>query len=248
MFVRHFLVLIFVFFGFLTSAYAKNQSQSLDSKALEILRQLITQIESKSTFVFKSYTIFEEVSSTNQKLQYHNTSRVVLMRPNKLFAVKTGKENMKFWYDGNTMTLLDTQKNQYTTKQAPQTLDELFLSIEKLGINAPLADLFYTNAYDILVKDIISAQYIGVSDIKGISCHHLAFRQENIDWQIWITNGEPILPLKIVITSKDLTGSPQYQIFLPTLVTDREIDEKLFNFTAPAGAIAVDSEPVASIK
>jgi hypothetical protein len=46
--------------------------------------------------------------------------------------------------------------------------------------------------------------------VGGIACRHLAFVQKNADWQIWIEEGSPVVPRKIVITYKTLPGAPQY--------------------------------------
>jgi hypothetical protein len=38
--------------------------------------------------------------------------------------------------------------------------------------------------------------YIGREEVGGSVTHHLAFRNPNVDWQIWIRDGQQPLPLK----------------------------------------------------
>ena len=48
--------------------------------------------------------------------------------------------------------------------------------------------------------------FLWLSKVQGQLCHHLAFRQEDIDWQIWIENGPTPLPRKFLITDKKAKG------------------------------------------
>ncbi len=38
--------------------------------------------------------------------------------------------------------------------------------------------------------------------MNGIECHHLAFRAEKVDWQVWVQAGDTPLPMKYLIISK----------------------------------------------
>ncbi|MGB5570556.1 MAG: DUF2092 domain-containing protein [Sedimenticolaceae bacterium] len=53
---------------------------------------------------------------------------------------------------------------------------------------------------------------IGSGVIGGVECDHLAFRAKEVDWQIWIAQGERVYPCRYTITSKLLNGGPQYSI------------------------------------
>jgi hypothetical protein len=62
--------------------------------------------------------------------------------------------------------------------------------------------------------------------VRGVRTHHLALRQESLDWQIWIEAGERLVPKKFVITFKDLPGSPQYT----AVFTNWEFSPQLSDF------------------
>jgi len=62
-----------------------------------------------------------------------------------------------------------------------------------------------------------------------------------VDWQIWIQTGDTPLPMKYVITSKWLTGAPQYTASFRNWNTNPKIDASQFEFTAPKGAQKLDS-------
>ncbi len=53
-------------------------------------------------------------------------------------------------------------------------------------------------------------EYLGIHEAAGVPCHHLAFEQATIDWQLWIDAGKDPLPRKLVITYKTEDEVPQY--------------------------------------
>jgi len=50
--------------------------------------------------------------------------------------------------------------------------------------------------------------------VDGFECEHLAFRNDDTDWQIWIQVGDAPIPRKYVITSKTEEGAPQYTLVI----------------------------------
>jgi hypothetical protein len=51
---------------------------------------------------------------------------------------------------------------------------------------------------------------IGPSQVGGVTCGHYAFRQDGLDWQVWIQMGEYPLPRKLVLTTLTDDARPQY--------------------------------------
>ena len=87
-----------------------------------------------------------------------------------------------------------------------------------------------------LTEDATKGVYVGTGPVGGIECDHLAFRNPRVDWQIWVQKGEQPLPLKYVITTKWITGAPQYSLRLSDWNVAPQIDQAQFTFTAPEGA------------
>lgn len=104
----------------------------------------------------------------------------------------------------------------------------------------PGADLLSSNPYEVLTSDVISSAHIGRGVIDGVECEHLAFRGRDTDWQIWIQLGERPLPRKYVITSKTLTGAPQYTVVIKDWKTDVQPSADAFVFAPPAGVQKLD--------
>ena len=111
---------------------------------------------------------------------------------------------------------------------------------EEIDIIAPAGDLLYANAYDILMEDVISGMYVGAGTVAGVRCHHLAFRGTQTDWQIWIEDGARPLPRKMVITSKWMTGAPQYTVTTSDWNMAPKLAAGRFKFVPPKDAVQLD--------
>ena len=77
---------------------------------------------------------------------------------------------------------------------------------------------------------------LGSGVIRVIECDHLAFRTKEVDWQIWIAQGERPYPCRYVITSNKVAGSPQYTIDVRTWKTGAEVAADNFSLQIPTGA------------
>jgi len=93
---------------------------------------------------------------------------------------------------------------------------------------------------------VISGAHIGRGVIGGIECEHLAFRGNEIDWQIWIQTGDQPLPRKYVITSKAMAAAPQYAVVIRDWKIGIEPNAEVFVFTPPQGAKQLDVRALAS--
>ena len=87
---------------------------------------------------------------------------------------------------------------------------------------------------------MLDAKHIGQGVIDGIECDHLAFRNNDVDWQIWIEVGSRPIPRKYVITSKAVTSGPQYTLRIKEWKTDVQVPADTFAFKPPADAKKVD--------
>ena len=80
---------------------------------------------------------------------------------------------------------------------------------------------------------------VGQDFIDDDLCDHYAFRQGNLDWQIWITTGSKPLPRKLVITNRADEARPQ-SVSLIDWNLKPTFKDSVFRFTPPKGATAVE--------
>jgi hypothetical protein len=189
----------------------------------------------------------EVMTAELEKIQFTSSGKMQLSRPDKLRISRTGGyTDADFVYDGKTASIYGNNAKAYVQTEVVGTIDQMVDLIQaRSGVAMPGTDLLLTNTYDVLMTNVVQSNHVGQGMIDGVECEHLAFRGADVDWQIWIESGAKPLPRKFVITSKGVTGAPQYTLRIRDWKTDAVVDADTFVFKPPAGAIKVDLESVA---
>ena len=68
-----------------------------------------------------------------------------------------------------------------------------------------------------------------------MTCEQYAFRQEGLDWQLWMQQGDYPLPRRLVITTLTDEARPQYSSVL-TWNLAPSFNEEAFKFDPPKDA------------
>jgi hypothetical protein len=222
-----------------------------DAKAIDAITSMGKYLRSLKEFGVRAETSTDEVLTTGQKLQFGGTVEYKVRQPDHVRAdVRNDRVHRQFFYDGATLTQYAPQLKFYSSVKAPATIGAtLQLANDKLGITLPLADLFYWGTEKSGIADIKSAALIGPAVIGGVECDHYAFRQTDVDWQVWIARGQRPLPLKLVITTLEEPSQPQFTSVLKW-DTQSKFDAKTFVFAAPKDAHRIEfaSSDVAAAK
>lgn len=229
-----------------SAAIAVSPKPGIDARVDTILRGMGDYLEGASEFSFRSEVNYDRVLDGGQKILYGRRAEISMRRPNRLHALVNGDlVNERMWYDGKTFILMDLSGLEYVKVDVPPTLDEAldFMAL-KYGISSPVSDVLYSNVYAVLIENVATGSYIGQSEVRGVPTHHLAFTQENIDWQLWIEDGANPVPRKAVITYKNVPSSPQFTVWLSDWNFTPRLADSLFEFLPPNGANQVEIEPV----
>ncbi len=213
-------------------------AQTQDSEAKAILKAMSDYLSSQKSIELTFDSDIEVITPQLEKIQYNNSGEALLARPDKLRAHRVGGHaDVALFFDGKSASIYGKHVNGYTQFDAPGTVDQLIEALRMgHGISLPFADLILTNPYDILVADVKEAKYIGRAVIDGVECEHLAFRNFDTDWQLWVEAGKKPIPRKMVITSKTLNCAPQYTLRVKGWKTDVKPGKDAFAFKPPAGA------------
>lgn len=226
--------------------HALAQPTGIDPEAEKLLKASMTYLAAQKRFGVTVRTTIEAVLKTGQKLQFDNAGELLVQRPNKLRAERHGElVDQVFYYDGKSLTLYNPEQSYYATVDAPPTLEAMLdYARSKLDVIAPAGDLLYANAYETLMQDTTSGFVVGKSMIEGVRCDHLAFRNPDVDWQIWVQEGKQPLPRKFVITTKDVAGSPEFSIVMTKWNLAPKLSDRMFVFTPPKGAKKIEFLPL----
>ena len=117
---------------------------------------------------------------------------------------------------------------------------------DQLDITAPASDLLYKDAYERLMQDVTSGFVVGKAVVLGVKTDHLAFSGKEVDWQVWVEEGAKPLPRKYVVTSKLVTGAPEYIVIMSKWDLAPKIAAGWFAFVPPKDAKQVEFLPAAA--
>jgi hypothetical protein len=225
----------------------KVKAPDIEPKAGEVLKQMCDYLKNLQQFSVQAEVTEDVLLTSGQRIQYGRMVEASVRRPDRLRAESVGDtDNRLMVYDGQTITLMDRTKNFYTTIAAPPEIDAaLEHGVQAFNLRAPLADLISTKSYEYLTEGALSGFYVGLSKVQGVPCHHLAFRQKDIDWQIWVEDSQTPVPRKFLITDKKAQGL-QFTAVFTKWNTSPQLEDSLFTFVAPEKAEKIDILPAAA--
>lgn len=226
------------------------QAAGVEPAATQALEAMSAHFRSLQSFSLTTESSSDEVLDSGQKLQSSSTTVLDVRRPDGLFAdIQSDTRSRRIYFDGKTFTLYAPTAKFYASKPSEAAnIAGMLANVEKkFGIDFPLADVF---AWDkVNTANLKEGRFMGVKKVNGQLASHYAFRQKNVDWQIWIAREGAPLPVKYVITTLDVDGHPQYAVNLKWN-TAAKFDGAHFTF-APAKddasieIVALDEKPAA---
>ena len=207
-----------------------------------ILKSMTDYLGSQKSLSASFDSDIEVITPELQKIQFSSSGQMKLNRPDKLRVRRTGGyADVELVYDGKTISVYGNNAKSYVQADLPGTVDQMIDTIQsRSGVGMPGADLLFSDAFDQLMSSVLDGRHIGLGVVDGVECEHLAFRDSDTDWQIWIETGAKPVPRKYVITSKTLAGAPQYTLRIRDWKTDAFAEADTFVFKPPAGVTKVD--------
>ncbi len=232
-----------------TTSFAPSSHAEQGDDALKILKAMTDYVSSQKTISATYDTDIEVVTDNLQKIQFASSGQMLLSRPDKARASRIGGyADVEMVFDGKTLTVVGKNLSKYAQIDSAGSIDQLVDKLrDQFGMAIPGADLMLSRSYDELTMDVLEAKHIGRGVIDGVECDHLAFRNEDVDWQLWVEVGGSPIPRKYVITSKAVTGAPQYTLRIKDWKTDVQVAADAFAFKPPANSQKVDLSALTNI-
>jgi len=224
-------------------------AQAREGDAKAILKSMTDYVGSQTTIELSFDSSIEVITPQLEKIQFTNSGGALLRRPDKLRAHRLGGyADVELVFDGKTVSVLGKHRNVYAQFEGPQSVDALLEALRAgHGVALPGADLLLSNAYEVLVDGVLEAKHIGRGVVGGVECEHLAFRNLDTDWQLWVEVGDRPIPRKLVITSKTLNSAPQYTLHVKDWKTGVTPAADAFDFTPPAGAQRLEPDDLVDL-
>jgi len=212
-----------------------------EEDAKRLLKAMSDYLSAQEVISFEYDATLEVVTTDKQILALASSGSVTLARPDKIHATRSnGFADVEMFFDGKTLTLLGRNLNIYAQEDVPGTIDHLVDELRERNRPLPAADLLLGDPYEALMMDVVDVKDLGSGVIAGVECDSLAFRSEEVDWQIWIAQGERPYPCRYVISSKFMDGAPQYRVQVRDWKAGDEVAAADFSFNNPTDAGKVD--------
>jgi hypothetical protein len=218
-------------------------SPGIDPQSEQLLQQLGATMQQAKAVRVSEHAVWDELQNTGQTVQLSRRATLVAAHPDQLFVTAKGDDGTDWaaWYDGRVLTLLDRVNNEYATEEFRGTnMAMLGHMHDKYGMDFPMGDFMTERLYESTRSNIQEAFYLGKATVAGREARHLLCKQEQLDWQLWVTPGEKPLPLKLVITFKQKPGQPGFTANFDRWELDPVVPDDVFKFTAPSGAKKVE--------
>ncbi len=224
---------------------AQPVATAVDPASIQALKDMGAYLQTLKRFRVSTELTGERVLMDGQKLQHTATADMDVDRTNKLKVVMhSARSNRELFYNGKVVTLYTPAQKYYSTVDFTETIGGLVSRLEeKYGVQLPLADLFVWGTPAAPLDKIESAMNAGQDFVGDDLCDHYAFRQSQIDWQVWIKAGDKPLPRKIVVTYRADEARPQ-SVSLIDWNLKPTFKESTFTFVPPKGARKIEIVPV----
>jgi hypothetical protein len=208
----------------------------------QVLRAMSETLQAAERMSFHVELNFDDVLEDGQKVQFAGAATVKLRRPNGLsIDYRDDLSAKRLWYDGKSLTLYDPGPGVYASSAAPPDVAQAVDQFERdYGLFLPLSEIIIENPHERLLAVARLGRYLGIHDVDGTACHHVAFVGKQVDFQIWVEPGEKAVPRKLVVTYKQEPESPQYVANLTDWDLDAKLSDADFQRRVPADAVATE--------
>jgi hypothetical protein len=218
-------------------AFVASGAQATDAEARALLKAMSDYVGGLGSLETSVDTSVEIITPDMEKIAFASSSTLKMTRPNQVHLQRSSAfGDLTMVFDGATLTMRSSNLAAYAQVPVKANTDELVSAVEQqFGMAVPGADLLLRNSYAVLVADVREAKIIGEGVIEGQRCDHLAFRNFDTDWQLWVRQGAEKIPCKMIITSKTVGMAPQYTVDVRSWKSNPKFPAGTFAFKPVAG-------------
>lgn len=181
---------------------------ALEPAAAAALNRMGYSLRQLKQFEVTSESRLERSFESGPTLEFRQDTRFLVQMPDRMLVdIQTDRAHRKVLYDGKQLTVLGMTAARYVTVPMEGGISEVLTrAYTNLGLDFPLQDLFRWGSPSAVVETPSAGFRVGDSMVRGQKVGHYAFRMPDVDFQIWMTEGDQPLPLRMVITGRDTPG------------------------------------------
>lgn len=219
----------------------------IDQGAIDAIQGMSRYLSSLNSFRLNTEGTLDAVTADGQRIQMDGSTQYEVKKPGFVIKYTSDKKNRNFYYDGKQFTEYSPNLGYYSTVPAPPTNREVLDTIyERYGIRLPLEDLFRWNddKNQQRIEKFRAAYNLGTATLGGVKTTHYAFREPDVDWEVWIDQGDKPLPRKLSIVDRTDPARPAFTTRLNWTVNP-PLNNADFTFVPGADAMKI---PMAEYK
>lgn len=233
------IIIFLVIVGPSTTMADEQGVDQVDEQALEILARSNNFLTKLKQFRVTAEFGFDVLQDTGQKIEFGSRQEITVQRPDHFRVNFTRRDgvNGSVVYDGKEVVLFNPEQAVYAKAPFKGKIDAAFDFLsEELQRPVPLRDFLSSDLNAILMAKMESALYVDESTVGGVLCDHLAMRNDRVDFQLWVTQGDQPLPHRVIITYKNEEAQPQFWAQFLKWEISPEITEGSFSYVPPKEA------------
>jgi hypothetical protein len=207
--------------------------------AREILMRMAGYLGGAEKYSVSLRAGYDAVQKSGQKIEFNESRKITLSRPDKLRVEGERSDGAKTLvvFNGKEITLVDGASNVYATAPQPGNIDQSVMHfVGDLGMRLPLAVMLLTRMPAEFEARVKTVDYVEKATVFGKPTHHLAARTDTADFQVWVSDGDQPVPLRVVITYKKAAGQPQFWAQFSDWNLAPAVSDATFTAQIPAGA------------
>jgi hypothetical protein len=191
---------------------ATSNKKAVETKenANELLTRMTEKIKSVPAFSFATAETADRLKRGGEKVKLNVNRNVTFKSPDRMYFKTTGDRDLEAFYNGKNLILVSHKEKVWGQLPAPPTVAETIDKIkENYGMPLPVADLLGLDAKGKLRNPANPGEIEKKETIGGVECNVLAFKNADVDWEVWIpVSGDP-LPKKFHAKYKTAKGQPE---------------------------------------
>jgi len=207
--------------------------------AREILMRMAAYLGGAKGYSVSLRAGYDAVQKSGQKIEFNENRKITLARPDRLRVEGERSDGAKTLtvFNGKEITLVDAAHNVYATAPQPGDIDHSVVHlVSDLGMRLPLAVMLLTRMPAEFEARVKTVDIVEKATVLGRPTHHLAARTNDVDFQVWVADGDQPVPMRVVITYKKSPGQPQFWAQFSDWNLAPAMNNATFTAQIPAGA------------
>ena len=212
-----------------------------DDQATEIMRAMSDEIAGLDQFIITGDGYTDDRLDAGQIIEHSMDVTMRMNRSSNAMRItnRDAESTKEIYFGEGVLTVYSQTDNFFAQTAIPDGIDAATsFAVNELGIDAPVLDFVSNDVAGFLLEGAESVEYLGLSLFRGMTYHHIAVRDAEIDLQFWVATEGPPLPGKMAISSKWEGGSPR-SVFFFSWDTNPDFGRDSFGFVPPAGSTRI---------